>query len=238
MIFILGMHRSGTSAIAGLVAAMGAYAGAPEEMLAPSPDNPKGFFERKDVLAANRLIMQHHHSNWHDTGRYDTQTAPLPQALEDRLARITAHMQAHAPCMLKDPRFCFTLPYWLKHSAAPILLLAIRHPAAIAQSLHTRNQMPLEQALALWENYMTRALHHTANLPLIPVRYETLVATPAQVAHTLHSQLTAYFPILTLPSALPIHPELAHATEADLPLSPSQQRLWERINLNATKAKK
>ena len=53
---ILGMHRSGTSCVTRLVNMMGAYI-APEgiEMLS-QPDNPKGFWERTDVMELNDEI--------------------------------------------------------------------------------------------------------------------------------------------------------------------------------------
>ncbi len=52
-VVILGMHRSGTSAVAGFLAKAGFFAGEDADLLAAAEDNPKGFFERADVNALN-----------------------------------------------------------------------------------------------------------------------------------------------------------------------------------------
>jgi hypothetical protein len=55
-ILVLGMHRSGTSMVARLLNMMGTYF-APEGVEMPAhPENPKGFWERQDVLLCIRLL--------------------------------------------------------------------------------------------------------------------------------------------------------------------------------------
>jgi hypothetical protein len=55
-VIVLGMHRSGTSIIGGLMNKMGLNAGGP--LIRPWHDNEKGFFERVDVVVQNDAIMQ------------------------------------------------------------------------------------------------------------------------------------------------------------------------------------
>src|SRR4051812_26655770 len=53
-ILVLGMHRSGTSALASLLASMGAFAGDQSELLLPHPqDNPAGYWERRELMLAH-----------------------------------------------------------------------------------------------------------------------------------------------------------------------------------------
>ena len=54
---ILGMHRSGTSAVAGFLAKAGFFAGEEDDLLPAAEDNPKGFFERADVNALNDDLL-------------------------------------------------------------------------------------------------------------------------------------------------------------------------------------
>ena len=56
-VVILGMHRSGTSMVAGALATAGLYAGEPDELLADQSDNPHGFWERRDVVSLNDAIL-------------------------------------------------------------------------------------------------------------------------------------------------------------------------------------
>ncbi|MDX2074579.1 MAG: sulfotransferase [Alphaproteobacteria bacterium] len=226
-IFVLGMHRSGTSAITRLIADMGAYIGAEDEMLPPNPDNPQGFWERGDVLAINRAIMQAQHCNWYTVEHFDSRQ-PLPPALQRPLQACAATLAAHSPFVVKDPRFCLTLPYWLPHVQNPVIVLALRHPATIADSLHRRNNMAPEQGLALWENHMTHALKNIAGLPVVRCRFETLMENPAEEIPALHRALARHFPGLTLPSIHAINPAFARAAPAKIQLSSTQQALYER----------
>ena len=54
--FVLGMHRSGTSVLGGLINKMGLKTGGP--LIAAAEDNEKGFFERIDVVLQNDYIMK------------------------------------------------------------------------------------------------------------------------------------------------------------------------------------
>jgi len=228
-ILVLGMHRSGTSALTALIESMGATIGAPGELLPASPDNPRGFFERKDILAANRAIMQHHHSNWYQVEQFDTPAPPLPAAIHAQMQQVIQALKPRAPYALKDPRFCFTLPYWLPYLENPVIVLAIRHPAAIADSLRRRNDMPLEQGLALWEHYMTHALKNIEGLKVIRCQYEYLIAQPEATARELHTALAADFPSLTAPNVTILDASLAHGTPSHISLNPAQQALYKQL---------
>ena len=48
-IVVLGMHRSGTSSVTGLLERCGVWLGRESEMTGASSQNPKGFFERRDL---------------------------------------------------------------------------------------------------------------------------------------------------------------------------------------------
>ena len=60
-IILLGMHRSGTSAVAGLIHQMGAYVGDETICMPPNEGNPKGYWERMDVYRLNDRFL-------HDVG--------------------------------------------------------------------------------------------------------------------------------------------------------------------------
>ena len=47
-LLVLGMHRSGTSSIAGAMVRLGGVA--PLNLLPPADDNPKGFFESSVLM--------------------------------------------------------------------------------------------------------------------------------------------------------------------------------------------
>ena len=63
-IFILGMHRSGTSAVARLLNMMGAYFSPEGYELAAREENIKGFWERTDIMELNDAILSASNSSW------------------------------------------------------------------------------------------------------------------------------------------------------------------------------
>jgi nucleoside-diphosphate-sugar epimerase len=62
-ILILGMHRSGTSALGGVINIFGAYMG---QNMMPPKDNEKGYFENIDINNLNEYILGELQSSWHD----------------------------------------------------------------------------------------------------------------------------------------------------------------------------
>ena len=63
-LLILGMHRSGTSSVAGSMAVLGAKA--PATPLGPAGDNPRGFFESRVIAALNDRVLAAVGSRWDD----------------------------------------------------------------------------------------------------------------------------------------------------------------------------
>jgi hypothetical protein len=231
-IIVLGMHRSGTSAITRLIALMGAHAGAPEELLPADADNPKGFWERRDVLACNRELLRLNGCVWHRTERWDDEhLAPTPPALLAQMQAIAAELSAHTPCVVKDPRFCLTLPYWRALWPQPVVVVVHRAPGEIVQSLAQRNAMPSEKALALWQHHLHCGLRALHGLPHCHASHAALLSQPFATIEKLYHALVALGAGgLRLPSRHEVEsfidPALYRArSESPLPLSAHQQAL-------------
>ena len=61
---VLGMHRSGTSALAGVLSKTGYDL--PKNLLPASFDNPKGYFESKEIIALNDDLFAEMGAVWSD----------------------------------------------------------------------------------------------------------------------------------------------------------------------------
>lgn len=233
-ILILGMHRSGTSVTTQLIGRMGAYIAPAGLLLPPDMDNPRGFFERKDALAINRSIMRLQNCNWYHAAGFSSKTE-IPFALHTHIQRCADDLQQYPPYVMKDPRLCLTLPYWLAHfSPEPTIVIASRHPAAIAHSLHTRNGMDIEDALALWVLYMQQALENSRGMNIVRTSYEDLIEKPEATTKALYQSLSQYCPKLQMPTkeeiAAIISPALSHAKiGTDIKLTNSQEKLYEQL---------
>lgn len=106
-IFIVGMHRSGTSMLARLLNMMGAYFGPEGISTGVGRENPKGFWERKDVRALNDQILHATESEWYKVSNFslDKIQHNSVEDIHQKLQRLVLELDAHRPWLLKEPRF-------------------------------------------------------------------------------------------------------------------------------------
>ena len=142
-VVVLGMHRSGTSCLAGMLAA-GGVASAGEAVR--NWDNARGHHEMLDVVRLDEAVLAHSGGHWLSPPADVRWTAAHAEA-RDAVLRATI---AGRPALLKDPRMLLVLPFW-RASAVPFRAIGIvRHPLAVARSLAAWREMPLADGLALW----------------------------------------------------------------------------------------
>ena len=179
-VLILGMHRSGTSCLAGSLQEAGLYLG---EVNTAAPHNAKGNRESRVIMDLQDDLLRANGGNW---------DAPPPKVVwsaEHRVRRdaIIATYPTDRIWGFKDPRTLLTLPGWLEALPSPVHFVGtFRHPLAVAASLHARNGVALEKSLALWETYNRRLLDYQRqwNFPMVcfdwpPERYQQRLQTIA-----------------------------------------------------------
>jgi hypothetical protein len=203
-IILLGMHRSGTSAVGGFLQQAGFYFGPPEQAYDLHPTNPKGFFERRDVVHIDDRILAAAGANW-----IMTQTLPpdfagvfAPPELREEARAVADDLSAHPASFVKDPRMCLTLPFWQPLFRQPLYVILHRNPLAVAASLERRGDAPRAVGLALWERYNADILRHTAGQPRLAMSFEEFMADPAHAVARLFEQIRA-FGHLPVPIPLP-----------------------------------
>lgn len=199
-VVVLGMHRSGTSAVTRVLDLMGLSLGDPAELMAPQPDNPRGFWEHSKLVRLNDELLAEFGGSW---------LAPPPLApgwvddprLEPLRARAVESFRAlHRTngWLWKDPRTSLTLPFWIEClGVRPVVVLVFRNPLAVAQSLISRSRLsatPAQptskaHALALWERYNRAALESAAGLPTLVTAYEALLEDPSTWCESTRSAL-------------------------------------------------
>ncbi|MBN7795175.1 glycosyltransferase [Parahaliea mediterranea] len=192
-IVILGMHRSGTSMVAGALCRAGVYAGTPGELLEDQEDNPQGFWERRDVVELDDAILESLDSTWF---RPPTGDRLDPQACLQRIESVLGRLPGDSSWLLKDPRMVLTWRAWDAALAArgdnPLLLYVYRDPRAVAVSLARRNHFPLQLGLALWEHYNRLALEALRGRDYLAVDFARIQADPAGELGKLLRQLDGF----------------------------------------------
>ena len=232
-IVILGMHRSGTSLTTRLINMMGAYFGPEGLSLGFAEDNPKGFWERRDVLKINQGMFRYFGCTWFKVDKWDdTRLGAMPPPLAHAIQSVILEMDAHRPWVMKDPRLCMTFPCWRPFLEVPVAVIAWRDPLEVARSLQIRNSLPIEYGLALWEYHAAHAIRHAAALPKAFTHYDSMIASPVEATKTLYEDLCkAGVSGLRLPSEREIlafvEPSLYRARRKDTShaLTPHQEKL-------------
>ena len=178
---VLGMHRSGTSATAQLLALAGAHL--PRNVMPGDSHNAKGYFEPWKIAMFNDQRLRAAGGAWDDIFAFPHRALPRPSE-RDWLARAGAlfdeEFAGSARPLLKDPRITALLPFWREvldnGEVALRCVISVRHPLAVAGSLARRDGFEVEKSLLLWSAYMLAAEAYTRDLPRLFVDYDRMLA--------------------------------------------------------------
>ena len=183
-IFILGMHRSGTSTVSNFITSLGYDLG--RHPMAPREDNPKGFWENTEITRVNDEILALHGLRWDSLTL--TRDLPIKSICNDKqiaskvLQVVEKEFDADNIC-IKDPRMCYLLPLWktvLNEANYETQYVTVnRDPAAVAKSLSKRDMMSFERGLLLWLLYSVSLARHIAGSSTIAIDYDELMKSPA-----------------------------------------------------------
>ena len=161
VLVILGMHRSGTSATAGVFARL--RVSPSKHLMAASPMNAAGFYESEEITAFNEQLMAALGLTWFDLGtmpqdwldRLDTSW------LDDGAAILHAEFEDAPVALMNDPRVCRLLPFWMKvferAQRKPLFACVHRPPAEVASSLEAWANYAPEYGELLWVRYVLEA---------------------------------------------------------------------------------
>ncbi|MEM8987274.1 MAG: hypothetical protein AAGC95_11175 [Pseudomonadota bacterium] len=199
---ILGMHRSGTSALTRMMQAAGARL-SPDLYEGKEGNNPLGFYESREAVDINDTLFADIHTTWFDTAALplDWLSSPEAKTAQDRVESLLSDHFADAPLFAaKDPRLCRTLPVWKEALSAfagrIVYVLMARDPSEIAASLHARDGLPTEKTNWLTLRHMLEAEAHTRGAERIFLTYDELCADPVAVYERLKAAAADSWPVL------------------------------------------
>ena len=181
-VLILGMHRSGTSAFARGMQALGVYLGT--NMLATRPDNPTGYWEDQTICELNERLLAVFGLKWTDPAPIETDwNEPSVESLRSAAAEyLQSHFVEQRLWGFKDPRTVRVLPFWQSVMRSlevdESYVVAIRNPLSVAASLLQRQGMDSVTAHKLWLAYMVPYLDRVAKHHFVVADYDLLMAEP------------------------------------------------------------
>jgi len=198
IIVVLGMHRSGTSAIARGIVELGAHPG--NNLMPGNEENPKGYWEDINIVNLNEAILKDFNMRWHSLdnptiNRFET-LLPLYEKkyLKKALEIVNNNFKLSDTIMIKDPRISVLLPFWqkvFKIVGADIkYVLALRNPLETSKSLLKRNKMDIDKAIKLWSYYNFMVLKNIKSDMLVCF-FSSLLNNPTQELERIRRHIEA-----------------------------------------------
>jgi len=180
-VLVLGMHRSGTSALTGALGRLGLMLPATDDIVVGRYDNPV-HYESRALTDLDDAILRVLGGTWSAPPVLEPGWERAPAVAEVTARAVQSARRAfpgEGPVVWKDPRQCLLLPLWRSILPPPVTAILLwRAPLATARSLRTRQGFPISLGLALWERYTRHALDALAGHAAYVMRYEELLADP------------------------------------------------------------
>lgn len=175
-VFILGMHRSGTTMVAQALASAGVYPGA------ICDHNSEPLY----AIDINERLLEEANGNWWNVPSESALEVAVKSGMSALKARdlYAAHLKISTgsslrqwmhyagPWLVKDPRLCLTLPWWLERFPNAKVIWVLRDEAAVVDSLLLRQSLSYEAQSALGaEGALELARAYTSNAAKLLKRY-------------------------------------------------------------------
>lgn len=200
-VVVPGMHRSGTSMVAGVLQRLGVFMG--EHLQAADSSNQRGHYEDLEFQRINKAILRDAGGSWRHPPSHEAimGVTKYDRQMADLVARRDAE---HEIWGWKDPRTCLTLAKWAPLLSDPIYLICQRRPHGVVFSLMARNHMGQMEAAQLSREYAKRL----GDLDGRVIWYESALREPIKFVHWLADHVGASY---SMKAVAFIDPSLDHS---------------------------
>ncbi|MCX6832191.1 MAG: hypothetical protein NT028_08685, partial [candidate division Zixibacteria bacterium] len=199
-IIVLGMHRSGISAVTGVLNILGVDFG--PNLMPAQPDNPEGFQQHPDIVNIHDRILESLNIKWDDVAPFPDNwwknkvLRPLRNELRETIVRDFAESELWG---INDPRMSRLLPLWLSTfrevNCRPHFVHIVRNPVEVSESLRKRQGFARRKSILLWMVHELAAELWTRNLPRVFVSYRQLLENWPGTLEKISEGLGINFPL-------------------------------------------
>jgi len=159
---VLSMHRSGTSALTRVLSLLGCDL--PKTLMPAGRGNELGHWESQVITDFNDLLLESAGSHWNDWLPFNSgwYRSPKADGFKERACALLAQEYGTTRLfVLKDPRICRILPFWLDvldiADILPAMVIPVRNPLEVAASLKRRDGTDPSYGHLLWLRHMLDA---------------------------------------------------------------------------------
>jgi glycosyltransferase involved in cell wall biosynthesis len=217
-VLVLGMHRSGTSALARTIAFFGAKL--PQVMLGGNPTNEAGHWEPERLIAYHDQLLRQLSSSWHDWRPLEmTRLSPArrDQIKIDIRNLIDTDYPGASLFVVKEPRICRFADFFvdaLEEAAVDVVpVVVLRNPLEVIASLQHRSAIwpatySEADAALLWLSHVLEAERASRDRPRAIVTYQDLMTDWRGTMAKLVAQTGVRFPVTAEEAAPLVEPFL------------------------------
>lgn len=198
-LIIAGMHRSGSSALAGTMSKMGLNLG--YTLIYRTADNAKGYYENTLVNNLNEKILMDYGYSWDSMELFQWE---IDQKVIEKYGSeieniIVEEFHKESPILIKDPRLSYLLPIWGYHLTRlgydVKVLIPLRNPYAVVKSIMQRDGFSLFKSSFLQAAHLVMSEYNSASYRRSRTSYETLLDKKSAYALSLLSDLEVSVPV-------------------------------------------
>jgi len=160
-VVVLGGHRCGTSAVAGVLKHLGVFMG--HRLVGKSESNPRGHFEDVAFLELHKKII----------GGWKRPCVDF-EPIRVRYTKLIRSRERVFPLWgFKDPRFCFVFPYFQRITNSKILVISINRnlDAAVASMVARRSRS--NPSIRVTKAQANKIARYYRNAQLLALRLHT-----------------------------------------------------------------
>lgn len=183
LIVVLGMHRSGTSAVAKSLQVFGVDLG--KQLEPPAEYNAKGYWEDIDIVRLNEAMLDTLNMTWHSLApvtEHDVEILCQRGFLLEATTLLRNKTQGVECFGFKDPRTAKLLPFWMRVFAASGFdvkyVLVYRNPLSVADSLARRDNFSRAKSFILIADYLINCISFLQSEKVALIDYDTLMQQP------------------------------------------------------------
>lgn len=192
-VIVLGMHRSGTSAVAGVLSTIGVDFG--NDLLLADSDNPRGYFENKNIVHIQNSLLNQAGYSWSSPVDKD-ESIILPDVnVYEKFKSIIINDYSTSSTLFgfKDPRTSMFLSGWLKVleslNVEPKFVICFRSPHSVISSLNRRDKINPLHAELLWLLEYSRIVSRLDEYKHVLVNYDDFINHPVNIINKMNITL-------------------------------------------------
>lgn len=190
-VLVVGMHRSGTSVVSGMLSKLGVGFG--RNLLGATYANPDGHYEDKQIIKINEEILMSAGGSWDAPPTCEKIKVAFNKRKEEirRYLRSEGSKESGAYFGVKEPRISLMLPMYVDMLGDVKIIYVVRDEEDVASSIKKRNKIGLRYGVKLCRYYNKKidSSLKKSKFDHLVIDYEALKASPHKVIEDIVSFL-------------------------------------------------